>query len=361
MAAANPVPVPRATGGEKRVIAFLRELREEIQYLQEGLEKVKAAVALTDPQARIAVVGAALESKERFDRSQLAIDQRLSAVQDVFRESEGLHANYGDVIVEIGNRWETIAAHWPKGDEEAAKLLARITEVDQEMARIVYLCALLTVPERVNQNLAAMRVGQAMDFRMQFKDEVPDEAQGKKILEYLGLHPNLVNGLVDIPSGVVYRSSASPARRWASIGAFAVFLALPVAVMYIPGLLAAMGVTTPVKSLLQTYAGIAAGSFVHIAITMLKQQRSGNSGSVILLTDWLLWVHVKETAIVFGIVSLWVALIGLIALPNTLTAGMSGAFFVGYSLDSFVDLFLSRFETTASNAVEAARAKLTAA
>ena len=170
MAAANPVPVPRATGGEKRVIAFLRELREEIQYLQEGWEKVKAAVALTDPQARVAVVGAALESKERFDRSQLAIDQRLSAVQDVFRESEGLHANYGDVIVEIGNRWETIAAHWPKGDEEAAKLLARITEVDQEMARIVYLCALLTVPERVNQNLAAMRVGQAMDFRMQFKD-----------------------------------------------------------------------------------------------------------------------------------------------------------------------------------------------
>ena len=72
------------------------------------------------------------------------------------------------------------------------------------------------------------------------------------------------------------------------------------------------------------------------------------------MTDWLLWVHVKETPIVYGIVSLWVGLVGMTALGQ---GGVSGAFFIGYSLDSFVDLFLSRFETGATAAVEAARAK----
>ena len=119
MAAASPVPspIPSATGGEKRIIAYLRELREEVQNLQEAVQKVKAASELTDPQASVAVLEAALEGKEKFDRNADGIEKRLFAIQDVFGGNEDLHAQYGDAITEINNRWDSIKAHWPKGNE----------------------------------------------------------------------------------------------------------------------------------------------------------------------------------------------------------------------------------------------------
>ncbi len=358
MAAASPVPSPalRPAGGEKRIIAYLRELREEIQNLQAALEKVKAASALTasDPQARIVMVSNALESREKFDRNQGGIRERLNAIQAVFDADEDLHAQYGDSIAEINNLWDDVEASWPRGDDEAAKLTARIDEAGERMARMVYLCALLTVPERVNQNLATMRVGQAMDFRSQFEDELPDEEQGKKILTYLALHPKLVNGLVDAEAGLIYRSSPASARRVASLIFFGIALLIPVAVLLVPGFLASTGTTLTPQELVRIYGALAVGSLVHVAVTMLKQQRSGKSGSGILVTDWFLWVHVKETAIVYGIVSLWVGLAGIAAMGQS---SVPAAFFVGYSLDSFVDLFLSRFETGATAAVEAQRAK----
>jgi hypothetical protein len=366
MAAASPVPSPvrRPTGGEKRIIAYLRELREETQNLQKALEKVKTASELTDPQTRMLLVGAALESKEKFDRNQRGIRDRLDAIEAVFDGSEDLHAQYGDAITEIHNLWDDIVAHWPNGDGDIPALAARIKEVGEDMDRIVYLCALLTVPERVNQNLETMRVGQAMDFRMQFSDEVPDEGQGRKILDYLALHPKLVNGLVDNEAGLIYRSSARPERRIASVIVFLVFLFLPVPVVLWTGILPLLGIALEPRTVVLTYAAIAAGSLIHIAVTWLKQQRSAKAGTGVLVADWLLWVHVKETQIVYGILFLWVGLAGWVWLLGTTEMGqasLSGAFFVGYSLDSFVDLFLSRFETGANAATEAARAKVKAA
>ncbi len=356
MAAASPVPspVPRITGGEKRIIAFLRELREEIQNLQEAMDHVRAASALTDANAQSVIAAAAQESREKFDRNQRGITSRLYAIQSVFDSSEDLHAQYGDAIAEISNRWDDLSAYWPAGDEDTPKLMARIRKTSDDMARIVYLCALLTVPERVNQNLATMRVGQAMDFRMQFHDEIPSEEQGKKLLEYLAVHPKLVHGLVDAEAGLIYRSSSHKARRAASLLIFLVALLLPL-VLYMPGLLNAIQPNLNPGDLMRVYAAIAVGSLVHVAVSMLKQQRSGKAGAGTLVADWLLWVHVKETPIVYGIMSLWVGLAGMAALGQN---SISGAFFVGYSLDSFVDLFLSRFETGATTAMEAARAKL---
>ncbi|MBK5293435.1 MAG: hypothetical protein JJE04_17400 [Acidobacteriia bacterium] len=203
MPEASPVPsLTIASGGELRVVAYLRELRPEIQNLREGLQKVKTASEMAAPEAKALLVAECLESKARFDRNKDAVVGCLIAIEHVFQDNEALHAQYGDTLAEITNKWDNAAAHWPTGAEEAAKLTGRIKEVDAEMVRIVYLCALLTVPERVNRNLDAMRVGQAMDFRMSFLDEISNDGHQRKLLDFLGQHPKLVNGVVDPDAGL---------------------------------------------------------------------------------------------------------------------------------------------------------------
>jgi hypothetical protein len=59
-----------------------------------------------------------------------------------------------------------------------------------------------------------------------------------------------------------------------------------------------------------------------------------------------LWVHVKQVSILAGILTLWAGYIILIVIQQIADAG--AAFFVGYSIDSFMDLFLVRFTGIAS-------------
>ncbi|MBM3812439.1 MAG: hypothetical protein FJW20_12490 [Acidimicrobiia bacterium] len=211
MAAASPVPVlEMSQGGDLRVIAYLRELRQEIQNLQEGLEKLKTASGLTTEDAKSVLISACQESKARFERNRESIDTLQHSIRRVFQGDEALHARYGDAVAEIGNKWDAIVAHWSSGSDPA--VAARIKEVDDEMDRIVYLCALLTVPERVNRNLETMRVGQKLDFKQAFHEEIPEEAHAQKLLDFLAIHPKLVHGLVDPQAGLVYRSSRRPWR-----------------------------------------------------------------------------------------------------------------------------------------------------
>jgi hypothetical protein len=347
---------PESTGGEPRIIALLRELREDVQNLLESIDRIQAVSQLTQPEAREAIPGIGAGIKPVFDRTQERVAKRLEGIRSVFAAHEGLHARYGDAVADISNHWDHVVEQWPTGTEAPALLAQQIKDVDACIGSIVYRCALLTIPERVNENLAEMRVGQTLDFRMQFHEELPDEQQQTRILEYLARHPKLVSGFVDAPAGLIYRASARTRRRYASLGMFAIVLLIPLVIL-IPGLWKLLEVDLLPGTLALSYAVIAAGSAAHLVVLLLKQQRSANAGTGFLISDWLLIAHVRETPIVFSILSLWIGLAGLAWMGEA--GNLATAFFVGYSLDSFVDLFLARFETGANAAVEAARAKLT--
>jgi hypothetical protein len=80
----------------------------------------------------------------------------------------------------------------------------------------------------------------------------------------------------------------------------------------------------------------------HVVINLLKQDRSA-SLSPGALSKWILRLHVRQTAFLVTAVTLC---LGAVALPFLTSKGISWqtAFFVGYSYDSFLDLFLKRFE-----------------
>jgi hypothetical protein len=86
------------------------------------------------------------------------------------------------------------------------------------------------------------------------------------------------------------------------------------------------------------------GSGAHTAISALKAAKAQTRPSFLVLHDWVLWLHVRQSPILTGIAYIWVGYL-------LLSFGMHGlnwssAFFAGYSIDSVTDLFLSRFEAT---------------
>lgn len=192
-------------------------------------------------------------------------------------------------------------------------------------------------------------------------DELPKKEHRDKILDFLRRHPKLVNGLIDPASGQIFRVAANERRRILSFIVFLFALVVPVAFFWVFSKLRIWfpgqdlpGAPGDFPRLSLAYGALAIGSLAHMAFTAVKQSRSGTA-PVNALEDWILWFHVKETSIITGVLSMWVALIGLEA---TTGATPATAFFVGYSLDSFVDLFLQRFEAGVSKSADETRKKL---
>jgi hypothetical protein len=80
---------------------------------------------------------------------------------------------------------------------------------------------------------------------------------------------------------------------------------------------------------------------VHIAVDGLKKAQERKGGWVGSAANWTLWVHVREQWIISDVLWLWLGVAGLVLLKTT---DWETAFFIGYSIDSFSDLFLKRFD-----------------
>src|SRR6266704_4031228 len=101
--------------------------------------------------------------------------------------------------------------------------------------------------------------------------------------------------------------------------------------------------------LFRGYIAVMAGGLVHTFVDVWKQYQTKPDHATNMLGNWVLWVHVKQASIVAGILTLWAGFIILVAIQQIGDAG--AAFFAGYSIDSFIGLFLVRFSDTASQNV----------
>ena len=109
------------------------------------------------------------------------------------------------------------------------------------------------------------------------------------------------------------------------------------------------------SELLSAYLFLLLGAAGHVVVNMLKKDRAENA-STRGLADWLLRVHVKETSFWASAATLSLAPLAMAFLFKSVD--WKTAFFFGYSYDSFIDLFLQRFEGMASSATESIKKKL---
>jgi hypothetical protein len=347
-----------------RLVALLRDVRVEAQNLQASLQEIKRKAALTDRQVRAQEVAAALQDAQSiFAYSRGQIDARLAAVRALLDQSPDLYDLSGDEVAQIEDLWQRITLAWPDPARPVDQVIAAVAAIESLLESILYHVGIVAIPPRVNQHLAQLRVGQTLDFHEAFRDELPDQKQRMEILRYLSAHPRSVDGLVDVERGVIYRVSPSAWRRRASLLMIALALAGGVLVVYLYANLGDwLGLSgwpaTPgaLGKLLAGYLFIVIGAAVHLGVDALKESRARPAGGITALDEGLLWLHVKELPITMGVLSLWVGIIGLALWQPDVP--WQTAFFVGYSLDSFVDLFLQRFTRTVTARTGALQSQL---
>lgn len=376
----NPLPAnaaPRVRQNYALMLGLLRDLRAEVQNLLQALQEVQAKADMTNSATRAREILTTIRANQAiYDYNAAQIEHRLRELRDLVRGEAVLYDRYGDELTHIENFWERATYEWPHfttvqrvaGDDalsedglptgEAAlnaadAVLRSAKQVEEYFHSLIYHTGVLTIPDRLNQHLEQLRIGQALDFNATFADEVPREEDRVKILEYLSRRPMAIsNGIIDLAHGLVYHAAPSAARRRRS---YIYMLLVIIGGGLLAYVVAQLGnylddwpiPTGQTADLLIAYVAIMVGGIVHLGIDAIKQARGQESRSTFLaIDDWFTWIHINETGIVVGLLSLWIGYFGLLFINGDINWEV--AFFVGYSIDSFVDTFLQRFNNAAT-------------
>jgi hypothetical protein len=263
-------------------------------------------------------------------------------------------------------KWEAVKAVWPTADAGEPGLAGTIANIDELLGRIVYHCGVLTIAPRVNKHLQLIKIGRPLNFAKTFSDELPDTDDQQRMLEYLRDHSIAVEGLVDVSLGLIYRASSNLWVRVATYLAIAATAALGV------GFVALLAYTrswldlsdwplgrNDFKVMLGVYAFMLLGAVAHIGVDAIKHARAGDASVLSAVDDWPTWIHVKYATLILSVLSIWLGLVGYaFTMQNSDKIDWRAAFFVGYSIDSIIDIFLQRFTTFADSETKALKQTL---
>src|SRR6266516_1850412 len=286
------------------------------------------------------------------------ISQRGPQVQTYFEAINTLLVQYPELNVQSGedvssditiihDEWEKALWNWPDTTQgnppSKPELLFQLGEVEQSIYTLSVTAQILTFPDLVNQKLLDMRTGEKLDFFHEFSNEFYKPEFLPIAWQYLREHPHRINGFMT-ENGIIYRASPSVPHLLSPILISGV-VALGFLLICLVGVLNYFQLPS-VDVLFRGYIAVMAGGLVHTFVDIWKQYQTKPDHATNMLGNWVLWVHVKQISIISGILTLWAGFIILVAIQQIGDAG--AAFFAGYSIDSFIGLFLVRFTDTAS-------------
>jgi hypothetical protein len=362
MATAVPSRSPAPDGrkpNDQQLFGRLRQIRAAAQYLQGFAGDTLKQVSALAGTARAAAVSSAFTATvlQRLDDT---VTSQLEAIRLLFTVDVEELEWCADDVATIRLRWARVKDLWPAAADAFEQMETKLAAMDVELDQIVYKCASLTLSPRVNDALANVRIGQVLDFDFEYGDELPKSNDHKKrlLLELAQEGGVLAAGVVDADQRVIYKTAMTRTAQiwsawrlafWVIAGALAIPAALA-AVTSKAGL-----DSTLLRSLLKDYIFIFAGSGAHLAVEAIKSAKAQENQrpSFQALNDWILWLHVRERKVFWGIAYVW---LGYVLLPMTIGVNnlqWQAAFFAGYSIDSVVEILLGRFESTVKGKAQA--------
>lgn len=364
MAAAPPVLLAEAIEESKAaVFGQLQEIRSEAQDVLRAISEIEAKRDIVDTASRRTEIDLAFATARVVIGDDIDdIDERQQEIENLLRAGPGRMREYwGDELRNISNYWDRVKIGWrdlvaaaPTGDKVLPPLIAIRSHLERLRNRIGF----LTIPRRLNDHLAQLHIGQGLDFHGVFEDELPSEEERLSLLRMLRGHPAAISGVVDVEKGKVFRASNRTSRRVVSLALIGLALVANYPVMYViarwvpdlavPGASAEFGPRW--SKLAAALTAMIIGGVAHIFVGALKEKNNRSSEDAFLAVDGMLvWAHVREVQLIISALSFSVAMIGMVLILKRIDA--ITAFFVGYSIDSFIDLFLQRFEKTATSQV----------
>jgi uncharacterized protein involved in cysteine biosynthesis len=100
------------------------------------------------------------------------------------------------------------------------------------------------------------------------------------------------------------------------------------------------------------YIFVVGGVLFHLLVEAVKQAQRSTDKAFLALGHWMTWIHVRETSLGITILTMWIVPIGL-ALTLSEEISPVTAFFAGYSIDSIIGVFLTRFDGLAKSSEDA--------
>ena len=277
------------------------------------------------------------------------ITRKVASVTVLTQEMDGLGVKMDneDMLQHILNAWDKIKAFsvisGPATPPDAQQQLHELTLVSSLIDTIVYQCGYMTIPTRLSRWLKETRPGYYIPFHEVFKDEVPNAEDRDRLLRFMAWSPaEFKDGYVDVDAGLVYKYSRNPIERVLSLVYMLLAFLITTGIVIwsctanLPG--------WPLKPehiglLLPGWIFLLVGVVVHIGIGHIKDSRKQGLPALFAPGDIFFIINARLSQIVL---KLFIALIGLFGL--VMTNGISqftlfSAFLVGYSLDSFVEMF----------------------
>ena len=347
------------------VWANLRDIRAEVQNLKKTLSEIKEIKEKSNLMTSSAISELKnnlyeIKSNKLFESNCKQIEKRFKTLEVILGERPYVHDCIGDGITDIANLWQRIRLFWPElhKNTDLNESFLHIDMIENLIDELIFYITKLTIPHRVNHKLDLLRIGQPLNFHEVFEEELPDQDERVKVLKYIYSQPKLVNGIVDVENGRIYHASSNKIRRYGSYILIVGFVVLGGFLVYIFANMGNLGITGLTiysqTDLLLGYLFLIIGAIVHVGFDGVKQYRASKGQTFLAIEDWLLWIHINEVSIIVGVISLWIGFFGLVLLGSNILSQplWQIAFFVGYSIDSFVDIFLERFTITISTSTE---------
>ena len=229
---------------------------------------------------------------------------------------------------------------------------ARSTAEALEAVRIAIRDLLL--PYRLKIQLHELRVGQSVDFKKDYEDELPKIDDRVALLTELSRRSqSFREGVFDVPGQRVWRRSASAAWRAVTC------LAIPVFAVLVGGGLAAASLL-PLEEwhlddagdVLAAYGLVLAGVLAHLVVENIKQAQA-KTVPIIAIGETIDWLHLRWAGLLWSFAPVVVVVVGLLAMGTQVSGEEALVFFFGgYSVDSVAGTFLTRFGTTAGAGVK---------
>jgi hypothetical protein len=335
------------------VCGLIRDIRVHTQDTQSSVVNIQSTMSPTDGEARLKRLAQGLaRNRASFERNKKNVTDLLTQLKTIFVAHHALYNYFGDEISHVANLWDRTIENWPAETDAENQAAGKLAEIEKWLREVIWHCGFVTIPPRINEHLKGLRAGQALNFHKNFIDELPDKEDRDKILKYLKDHPLYIEGVTDAENGIIYRAARDPRIRRRS---FFTILTMILSGLILVCLTSYIGDwfnltgwpvrSNQLQSFVLAYLFVLLGSLLHVVIAAFKQARSGTEQPFTALEDFSLWVHVKEVPIMGGILTIWIGLFGMVflgKLPEWQTA-----LFVGYGIDSIVDVMLRRFEAKA--------------
>lgn len=333
------------------MFSIIREIRASARFLQDAVAQALDRASQLSYSERDAYLSEALPAA-LLARIAALIGAGLAEIEGLFVADVAEREWCSGEIATILLTWQTAGDQWPASGLPFEKTQQRLTQIGVLLDRIVYQCESLTLSPSINDIMDNLRIGQPLDFEFEFGPELPkDEKLRERLFQELAQESKVIaSGVVDADQRVIYKAAASrAAQRWSVVQLIAAWLAGGVVV---PLALAGIGRVSsewPIKwdnleALVVNYVLIAVGSAAHLFVEALKTERAQTRPSFQAMHDWVLWLHVREWQMLWGIG--WLVLGYVLISVGIPGLTWQAAFFAGYSIDSVTEVFLNRFSGT---------------